>query len=189
MKKYIVLFISLMILTGCIERKQTESSKTSAAVERQQAQFVKAQPIPAYDWSLERDLLIQLYNIRNIKALTHSVWRSDHGIIEGDCPSIGFGIPYDTSLTNPLVATDISQRGVIHDYSGGALTSIEQPEPNGVFASKNTSATWVMCAGDTGVIEPVYVETRVTVYPYSVAVDYANNRVRKSGEASVTITR
>lgn len=190
MKKIVLVSVALsMILTGCDEYKKTESSKTSAAVERQQSQFAKAQPIPAYDWSLERDLLIQLYNIRNMKALTHSVWRSDLGKIEGDCASIGFGIPYDTSLTNPLVATDTSQSGDVDRSYGRALTSIEQPEPNGVYASKNTSATWVMCAGDNGTIEPIYIESKVTVYPYSVSVDYNNNRVTKAGKASVTITR
>jgi predicted component of type VI protein secretion system len=112
MKKIVISVLAVsVLLSGCIEEKKTESSKTSATVERQQAQFSAAQPIPTYDWSLERDLLIQLYNIRNIKALTHSVWRSNYGSIEGDCASIGFGIPYDTSLTNPLVATDTSQSG------------------------------------------------------------------------------
>lgn len=189
MKKLIILLATSVALYGCNEYEQTESSKTSAAVERQQSQFAKAQPVPVYDWSLERDLLIQLYNIRNMKALTHSVWRSDRGLIEGDCASIGFGIPYDTSLTNPLVATDTSQSGDIDRFRGRALASIEQPEPNGIFASKNTSATWVMCAGETGMIEPVYVETKVTVYPYSVNVDYTNNRVKKAGKASVMITQ
>lgn len=122
-----------------------------------------------------------------MKAVTHSVWRSDRGMIEGDCPSIGFGIPYDTSLTNPLVATSLDQRGYSHTYQGGALTSIEQPEPNGIYASKNTSATWVMCAGEAGAIEPVYVETKVTVYPYPVKVDYKTDRVIKSGKATVTL--
>ena len=187
--KYLILMItSLIVISGCGEKgTQTQAAKTSVSVERQQSQYAKAQPIPAYDWSLERDMVIQLYNIRNMKALTHSVWRSDRGLIEGDCASIGFGIPYDTSLTNPLVATDIDQEGEEHHYQGGALTSIEQPEPNGIFASKNTAATWVMCAGEAGTIEPVYVETKVTVYPYSVSVDYPSNRVRKAGKASVTI--
>jgi hypothetical protein len=44
-----------------------------------------------------------------------------------------------------------------------------------------------MCAGETGTIEPVYIETKVTVYPYSVSVDYAENRVTKAGKASVTL--
>lgn len=180
MKKIACLLVLSVFIVGCGESTTSASKKTSEAVNRQQGQYAAAQPIPVYDWSLERDLIIQLYNIRNLKALTHSVWRSDRGIIEGDCASIGFGIPYDTSLTNPLVATG---------RSAYALTSIEQPEPNGIYASKNTAATWVMCAGDTGMIEPVYVETKVTVYPYSVSVDYDKSRVVKTGKATVTITR
>ena len=91
---------------------------------------------------MERDLLIKLYIVRNQKAATHSVWRSDRGLVEGDCPSYGYGMPYDTSLTNPLVATDIDMQGEEHDYQGGALASIEQAEPNGIFASKNTAAIY-----------------------------------------------
>jgi len=188
MKYLLSIILTALLLTGCEFEEKTQSSKIAASVERQQSQYAKAQPIPHYDWSLERDIVIQLYNIRNMKALTHSVWRSDRGMIEGDCASIGFGMPYDTSLTNPLVATDIDQEGDEHNYQGGALASIEQPEPNGIFASKNTAATWVMCAGDMGNIEPIYVETKVTVYPYSVYVDYAKNRVTKTGKASVVIS-
>lgn len=190
MKKLLTtLLFSTLVITGCNTRETTESTKTAQGVERQQAQYSAAQPVPAYDWSLERDLVIQLYNTRNMKAITHSVWRSDRGLVEGDCPSIGFGIPYDTSLTNPLVATNTAQNGIVHNYQGGSLASIEQPEPNGIFASKNTSATWVMCAGSAGTIEPIYVETKVTVYPYSVKVNYETNRVTKFGKASVTLTR
>lgn len=178
-----------LALNGCkLEAKSNSETKTARVVNMQQEQYNAVQPVPVYDWSLERDLVIQLYNIRNIKAITHSVWRSDRGIIEGDCPSIGFGIPYDTSLTNPLVATSSDKEGHSHVYQGGSLTSIEQPEPNGIYASKNTSATWVMCAGDGGNIEPIYVETKVTVYPYNVNVDYTTNRVTKAGKASVTIS-
>lgn len=172
-----VILAACTILAAC-DVQPSQNKKDSKAAARQQSQYAKSQPVPAYDWSLERDLVIQLYNIRNMRALTHSVWRSDRGMVEGDCASIGFGIPYDTSLTNPLVSTGD------RIYS---ITSIEQPEPNGVFASKNTAATWVMCAGVAGSIEPVYVETKVTVYPYPVKVDYKTNRVQKSGKATVTI--
>ena len=184
MKIILTLFIS-MFLVACSPGSGSQSSKTSKAVERQQSQYATAQPVPAFDWSLERDLLIQLYNIRNMKALTHSVWRSDRGTVEGDCASIGFGMPYDTSLTNPLVST---ARAVDSKFIKDSLTSIEQAEPNGIFASKNTSATWIMCAGETGSIEPLYIETKVTVYPYSVKVNYNTNRVTKAGVATVTLT-
>lgn len=165
-------------LAGCLEESQVDQEQ--AKVEQQQSQYAIGQPIPAFDWSLERHLLIELYNLRNQRVATHSVWRSDHGVVEGDCPSMGYGLPYDTSLTNPWQGE--------YFYSGGVAT-VGQPEPNGVFASQNTAATWVMCVGEAGSIEPVYVETKVTVYPYPVAVDYATDRVTKAGEASVTISR
>ncbi len=176
----------IMTLAACEVRTPSASDANVADAQKandQQQQYSASQPVPFYDWSLEREMVRQLYDIRNLEATTHSVWRSDLGTVEGDCSSIGFGIPYDTSLTNPLVA----QWGSRASQGAFAGVSVEQPEPNGIFASKNTAATWVMCAGTGGKIEPVYVETRVTTYPYPVKVDYATNRVTKAGKASVTI--
>lgn len=182
MKKICLVLFSALWLTACQDYKPSQEAKDKKQVQAQQSQYAAAQPVPMYDWSLERHLMIELYNMRNMKAVTHSVWRSDRGLIEGDCPSIGFGIPYDTSLTNPLKALWKS------GSQGRASAVTEQAEPNGIFASKNTAATWVMCAGKTGQIEPVYVETKVTAYPYSVKVDYEVNRVAKVGDATVTIS-
>ena len=173
-----------LLAAGCDFSKGTEALD-AARVAKQQSQYSIGQPIPAFDWSLERHLVVELYKVRNKKAATHSVWRSDLGMIEGDCPSYGYGIPYDTSLTNPLMATDED----LHGRDKAALTTIEQAEPNGIFASKNTAATWVMCLGQAGNIEPVYVETRVTVYPGPVKVDYEKNRVVRSGAATVLINK
>jgi len=185
MKKLLIL-IPLLVLAACYE--QTSTDKEAKAVEQQQGQMLIAQPVPAYDYSLERDLLIQLYNVRNQTVTTHSVWRGDTSVIEGDCRSMGFGMPYDTSLTNPLVQ---SQRlfGVGADAgpSHRNYAVVEQPEPNGIFASKNTSATWVFCLGDSGRIEPRYVESKVTVYPGPQRVDYETNRVHAAGEATVSL--
>lgn len=183
MQKMTVAAVALVALGGCLE--ETTESRDVLRVQQQQSQYEKGQPLPTFDWSLERDLMIKLYEVRNQKAATHSVWRADLGMIEGDCPSYGYGIPYDTSLTNPLMATDINQAGI--SQGAGALTTIEQAEPNGVFASKNTAATWVMCLGEAGSLEPVYVETKVTVYPGPVLVDYESNRVVRSGAATVLI--
>jgi len=178
MKNIIFIIIAAIGITACGDKSQEKKDQEMAAA--QQGQYAASQPVPMYDWSLERHMIIELYNLRNLKAVTHSVWRSDRGMIEGDCPSIGFGIPYDTSLTNPLTAVDFGRNAYDRRV-------VEQAEPNGIFASKNTAATWVLCAGKTGMIEPVYVETKVTTYPYSVSVDYDKNRVTKSGKATVTI--
>jgi hypothetical protein len=186
MKKLTIVLAAVMSLSACGVESKSQTKKDSQAVSRQQEQYAAAQPVPAFDWSLERDLVIQLYNIRNQKAATHSVWRGDTSVVEGDCPSLGFSIPFDTSLTNPLVSTS---RSVDSKFIKEALTSIEQAEPNGVFASKNTSATWVMCLGETGMLDPIYVESKVSVYPYPVSVNYSTNRVTKAGASTVTLSR
>lgn len=178
------LLIAITILAGCGAKDITSSADKadSKQVQRQQSQYAKGQPVPSFDWSLERQRVIDLYKIRNEKAATHSVWRSDLGTVEGDCPSQGFGIPYDTSLTNPVKP--------VYRYEGKSGVSgvtIEQPEPNGIFASKNTAATWVLCTGESGALEPTYVETKVTVYPGPVDVDYVTGRVTRTGAASITI--
>lgn len=185
MKKILTIIFSITlvcVLGACNINKKT-ATKEANIVSKQLSQLLKAQPVPMFDWSFERYLAIELYKLRNKKVATHAVWRSDYGIIEGDCPSLGFGIPYDVQLTNPLVATDEDLEG----YDHTSLTTIEQPEPNGLYSSKNTSATWVLCVDENGMIEPIYIESHVTVYPYPVKVDYEKNRVYKAGKASVTI--
>jgi len=181
MKNVIITLItiaSLLVFTAC-QPVASQERADKAAVQTQQAQYAKGQPLPTFDWSLERDLLIKLYNLRNSKVATHTVWRSDYGMIEGDCTSFAFGMPYDSSLTNPL-----------QHYSGssqGEGSAIGQAEPNGIFASTNTAATWVMCVGEGGTIEPHYIEAKVTTYPYEVTVDYDNNRVIRSGKTTAVL--
>lgn len=181
MKRFLTMFIMIVglafFLSAC-QKTTSEAKKEAASVNAQQAQYAIGQPVPKFDWSLERHLMIELYKLRNQKVSTYAIWRSDYGMIEGDCPSLGYGLPYDVSLTNPLVSTG----STVH-----SITSIEQAEPNGIFASKNTSATWVMCLNKTGGIEPVYVESKVTIYPGPMNVDYEKNRVTRSGAATVII--
>jgi len=167
-----------VLLISC---NDSSESRDRRAVAQQQSIYQKSQPIPKFNYSLERDVAIQLYKARNEKVATHTVWRSDMGQIEGDCPSIGYPIPYDTSLTNPLQV----------DYHRGSV--IEMAEPNGLFSSKNSISTWVRCitvVDDEDVEAPVYVESKVTAYPYPVTVDYETNRVVpvSGSRPSVSIT-
>lgn len=170
-RRTISLLIAAVSLTfsGCIEG--TASDIDAKAVNEQQKQYAVAQPIPKFDWSLERDVAIQLYQARNQNVNTYTVWRSDFGQILGDCPSVGYPIPYDVQLTNPLVGDY---------YRNGGTIVVEQAEPNGLYSSKNSIATWVRCRCEVDgktVTVPVYIEDKVTTYPYPVRVDYENNRV------------
>lgn len=168
--------LSLLALVAC---EDTAERADRQAVARQQSQYVTAQPIPTFDWSLERDVAIQLYEARNERVTTHTVWRSDTGVVEGDCPSIGYPLPYDTSLTNPL-------KRAYHNSAG----IIEQAEPNGLFSSKNSISTWVRCivkSGGKTVEAPIYIESKVTAYPFPVEVDYDANRVRPVADVTPTV--
>lgn len=168
-KSYIIVSVIILLsvsILGCVDSAETRDNKN---VNDQQEQYQIAQPIPKFDWSLERQLAIELYKARNDNIATHTVWRSDYGMIEGDCPSIGYPLPYDTQLTNPL-------RPV---YTGGGAV-VEQAEPNGLFSSKNSMATWVRCVikvNGKPVESPIYIEDKVTTYPYPVIVNYTTNRV------------
>jgi hypothetical protein len=169
---YTSIILSIMTLTflsGCVG--QTAEDKTQLQVDQQQKQYNIAQPVPYFDWSLERSLLSQIYVARNQRVATYSVWRGYSGIIEGDCPSIGYPIPYGTSLTNPHQLSDPG-------YHDSAV--IDQAEPNGLFPSSASQATWVMCTTKVNgrvVVAPVYVEDQVTAFPYPVIVNYTTNRV------------
>lgn len=165
-----IALLSICCFVGC--HTDTSEEKDQDTVQAQQKHYQVSQPVPKMDYSLERDIVIQLYKARNERVATHTVWRGDMSVIEGDCPSIGYPIPYDTSLTNPL------QIGTKNVPGGWANDVIEQPEPNGLFPSKNSNATWVRCVVD-GQESPVYIEGKVTAYPYPVTVDYATNRVSR----------
>jgi len=182
-KVFLFTLFCIFTVTGCYN--STVTDKEAEAVEKQLAMYTTAQPTPSFLWSFERELVIELFKARNKVAVTHTVWRSDYGMIEGDCKSLGYGIPYDVSLTNPL---QIQRRYIEDNFGKTAVTGVvEQQEPNGIFTSKTTSATWVLSIDpETGGIEPIYVESKVTVYPYPVEVDYKNNRVLRAGKSTIS---
>jgi len=178
--------IAMFAVASCHDyaNENSPEARDQESVRQQQMQYQTAQPIPKLDFSLERDIVIQLYTARNERVATHTVWRGDTSKIEGECPSIGYPIPYDTSLTNPL---QLSHKWVGSNAAHYMLEgAVEQPEPNGVFASKNSIATWVRCVVD-GEEVPVYIEGKVTAYPYAVEIDYEKGIVRRAGNAKPSV--
>lgn len=179
-------FLGASVFLGCVVKpKDDAETMDKQAVARQQKQYVIGQPTPAFDWSLERDVAIQLYGARNERVQTWTVWRSDYGLIEGHCESIGYPLPYDVQLTNPLKSEYTRTPG----SSSIAGVTIEQAEPNGLYSSHNSVATWIRAIID-GKEVPIYIESKVTCYPYPITVDYETNRVmRADGEPTVIIEK
>jgi hypothetical protein len=171
----LVVFFTLTSESGCNDATDQDKTTTN----KQMKIYLDGQPTPLYDYSPERDMFIQLYNYRMKVTRTWTVWRSDMGMIEGYAATIGYPIPYDVQLTNPL-----QQDGQV---------AIEQAEPNGLYSSKNTSATWIFevsnVPGKGEMMTPVYIEGKVTCYSYPIDVDFEKNRVTRAdtGKPSVQI--
>lgn len=154
----VILSLTLvMVLVNCSGLDNSEKTD-SKIVNEQQKIYQKALPIPFFEYSIPRDVYIQIYEVVTTRAyITYTVIESMTGKTFFHGPSIGYGIPVDTSITNPLQVTD-----AYYDLI------IEQAEPNGLFSSKNTDGTWVLFVQEDGSITPVYTEHKVTTFPFKV---------------------
>lgn len=178
MKKRIIistLLILLLVTTlvGCVNESDTKDRLLS---NDQQLHYSRVQPLPFFDYSIPRDVVIQIYKVVTAEARsTYTIIESITGETKFHGPSIGYGIPTDTQLTNPL------------KRSGGSY-AIEQAEPSGLFSSKNTDGTWVLFVDDNGDVTPIYTEHKVTTFPFAVKKSTDGSWVRADDQpASFTI--
>lgn len=166
----IVLTLAVMpFVTGCGEDTSSKGEiMMSQQVDRQQQHYANTQPIPWFDWSLERYLMIQLYTARNNAVATWSYqWNSYLGLSTWDCASIGYPIPGGTQLDNPWRVQNSGSSGISDNYWGVA---IGQAEPNGLFPPATANGTYVMCLNPDGTIGPVYEEDYMKAFPYPMQV-------------------
>lgn len=159
MKRLLVLFLMfvLLVATACEGRGTAVENAESEVVDSQQAIYQKAQPIHIYQFSQIRDSLIQIYDQLVKATTTYTVITSaGTGQLLFECPSYGFPIPADTQLTNPVQV----------DWTNDV--TLDQAEPGGVFTSKNTDGTYVLCVRKKGDVGVVYTEQKVTAFGFGV---------------------
>ena len=177
----VLVMLSLMFISaGCLEDEQNSAERTDREdVNRQQELYQDVQPIPFFDYSIPRDVLIQIYQVVTTEARsTYSVITSMTGEVIYAGASVGYAIPADTQLTNPLKPDGSMSDGT---------TTVEQAEPNGLFSSKNTDGTWVLFVNADGTISPIYTEQKVTTFPYVVVQNSKGIWVR-ADEAPASFT-
>ncbi len=175
----LILIVSIVFLGKCNIGSNAESNDRQT-VNGQQDHYSKTQPLPFYDYSIPRDILIQIYNVVTQESRnTYTVIETIMGQTKYHGPSLGYGIPADVSITNPL-------RPTFERYHDGSV--IEQAEPNGLFSSKNTDGTWVLFLDNNGDVTPVYTEHKVTTYPFAVKKSSDGSWVRADDKkASMTV--
>lgn len=165
MKKFAVLALVALAVVGCgsvTQSIQKDQQQTDAQLQQYQA----VQPVPYYNWSEQRNTLIQVYNAKNEARNTWAVVESITGVALWTCPSIGFPIPADTQLTAP-------DQIAIRNYGGAggwAEGVVGQMEPDGLYASGATDATYVLCVRPSGKVVPIYTEQKVSLFPFPVTV-------------------
>jgi len=175
-KLYLILplLCILLLISGCTaitDPDETESNR----VEDQQNIYIDSQPVPTFDWSLERHIFIELYKARNNAVQTYSYIRNWQGQVVFSCKSIGFPLPSNLQLTNPEREERIYQGGI----------SLPQAEPNGLFSSPSTMGTYVFCINSDGTVSPSYFEASVETH--LSPLNNTSNALEGESELKITI--
>jgi hypothetical protein len=179
----VTLALLAVVLASCGSATNTSVNQEQAVVNAQQDQYNKVQPIPFYDYSLQRQALIDIYNSQNQNSQTWDVITSYSGQFLFQCEAVGWPIPAAAQLSNPQQVVHSS--AISGNYGYG---TVGQAEPNGIYTG-NTQGTYILCARPDGKIAPVYTENNVQMFPFPVKVDPATGAITDAGgSSSIVIT-
>ena len=146
----LISILLMSILTGCTE------SEESQYTENLMSNAYDAVGFPDVSNYFERQQLKEIYELRDDPQLI-CYWytkndMSGKWVYQGKC--VGYGIPYTTSMT----ASESAQY-----YSSSGYIALPLAEPNGLYTSPSTSATWILSVSEDGNITPSYIEDCITV--------------------------
>jgi hypothetical protein len=176
----IILFAGVVLAVAACGGDHTGSVATEqGSVNAQQSQYNKVQPIPFYDYSLQRQALIDIYNSKNLNQQTWDVVTSYSGKFLFQCEAVGWPIPADSQLSNPSQVVVGSGAG----SSTYAYGVVGQAEPDGIYTGQ-TQGTYILCARPDGKVAPVYTENNVQMFPFPVTVDPTTGEIKDSGGKS-----
>ena len=155
MKKIITAIAFTTTLAACAQGEPSAEQRQKAATQQLMADAEQRVGMPRITNFTEKRLANMIAELRdqpNLNTYTYTIDMQGKAHCLGR--SIGYGLPYTTQITNPM-----------QDKWGanGATVVLPQAEPNGLYSSDSTSATWVLLVGPTGKPEPTYVESDITV--------------------------
>ncbi len=145
-----VLVVFFGTFAGTCSNNSEESEKGGkTAKEEQKAvqtgfnRLSNSQQVPTFDWSQERQTVIDVETIRATGATSTTA-----GYLEGIgliwwCPSAGAPVPSSYQLSGSTQWVDLP------DDNSRELFSIDQGEPTGVYIGQS-SGTWTLCLDNNG---------------------------------------
>jgi len=187
----ILALITTIFLNACSAEAQSTSKANVAenqVVLNQQDHYNKTQPVPYFDFSLKRQILIDYYKAANsaVSTFSYVLTQFPQPQMHLICPSVSFPIQGGTQLTNGQQATEYAADGTRACYNGCSLATIGQAEPDGSFSPANGQGTIVLCLNDDGTAAPVYQEGEVYTYPYKLA-NADEKLMARSGKSSINL--
>lgn len=170
MKKKFVFGILLIALTGTfigcggegalandVGSQESINSKQEQMLEESNRQL----SMPNIVNFFEKDMAKNIWELRDDPQLTtyaYTTTLEGKFVYLGRC--IGFGLPYTTQYTNPekMDSVDGGEYGARNPYT------LPQADPNGLFSSETTNATWLMLVNEeTNETEIIYSEPSIVV--------------------------
>lgn len=154
------------------------TKKEYQATDRQEDQYLTAQPPHAYDASQARENLIAAQDAMAYGADTWTVQYVEGVGITFECPSVGFPIPFGTNITNP---------SKIEVYRGSEW-EMEQMEPYGLYPPADVDATYGNCVLPDGTIGIFYSEPLLTGYGFDVEYNAETGRYEIPSDATAEVS-
>lgn len=134
--------------TACTSSKEAKDGGSNAASEQKAVstgfnRLADSQPIPSFDYSQERQTLIDVETVRATGVVTTTA-----GYLEGVgliwwCPSVGAPVPSTYQLSASQQWVDLPG-----DHTE-SYVNVDQGEPTGSYIG-SSSGTWTLCTDNNG---------------------------------------
>lgn len=159
----IMLTLSTLTLVGCGEEVTPTGSEKD--INKQQKQMLEESNrqtgMPNIKHNFEKKMAKDIWELRDNPDLTTYAYTQNMDgqyVYLGRC--VGYGLPYTTQYTSPEVFVD--EDFDLGDGWGGVV--LPQADPNGLYSSETTNATWLMLINeDTNEREIIYSEPSIVV--------------------------
>jgi len=132
------------------DAREREQNATGRAMNR----MTQSQQVPEFDFSQERQTLIDVLTVRAEGTHGTAVAVALDGTLLWWCPTVGAPVPSTYQLTNP---DQVAGRGGRNHYEGQVIA---QAEPTGVYSAES-AATWIVCVADNGTSFGMYDEANI----------------------------
>lgn len=161
MKKLILITITLLVFTSCIDRVRNVSAKQEQAhTELNQQNLNSVQPAPNINWSLERDNLIKRFRLQNDKTISFYMYL----FIEGTSDPIGY---YQINKISSVNSQLTNTMQIVREIGTNSSISLPSPAEDGSYGT-NGDAVF----GFTP--EEIYIEHNMKYVVSTVPLSFRN---------------